>query len=296
MKHCYTVSTQDASSNLFDIVQVMLSYRQSSKIKEAAVEKICKSRPKPFLVHWDYVNLPTKWLLFTKEKRESILYTLNNLGKLQSKYPQFLGLVMHTTSSVSGNFKTREQFLKLYENKYATPLYSPEEVYDKYVVDGKFNHLQFQIDSLTAFCRDFQGSLRIWFENNTRSINNYFVLDNLVDFLRSQDITRYGVCYDTEHEYAQTGKEFNDISAVCSTIDVPFIVHYNVIPNSVTPRSRVDLHSDNTIDECSVYSFTNHLRNLNWLSDNNIPFVRELNYDVILREEKLLDSYLNRIH
>lgn len=295
IQHNYTTSFTGALNEAINIAQVTLNYMHSVQRRQTSVHNLCKNRRQFFIIHWDYINVPTKWNLFSSTKKERILKELSYYASLQKEYPQFLGIVMHTNNAIDTKvLKSKETF----SEHYNVSTYSPEEFWLNY--DGLFGNQEsllhkFQLDSMSQFCSDLTNANIapiIYFENNTRSKYNIFTYDFLCDWIKDKP-SNLGICYDTEHEYAQTGKEFDDIEeAIEGAINTlhPLMVHYNVIPEGIYPYSLKDAHSLNTIAECSYATAAKHLLNIRLLSLRGIPFVREIKEETMYREEEYLRS------
>lgn len=294
IQHNYTVTLDTAlKDTTIDIAQVTLNHLHGFNLRTSQVYNLCLNRKKAFIIHWDFINIPTKWNLFSKGKQQSILKELQVYHQFQQKYPQFLGIVFHTNSSLDTRvLKSKDTFNTHY--KYST--YDLDSFWQRY--SSFFDNtdkfiLQFQLDSMNQFLLDSVVNHVdlpvIFFENNTRSSSNYFNYSSILDWLKDKN-KNLGICYDTEHEYAQTGKPFKDIKEATAEAVIsghPFIIHYNVIPEGIVPGCLKDKHSFNDISQCDYMSVEEHLNNMQWLSDNNIPFIREVKDDTRLREEQL---------
>lgn len=138
---------------------------------------------------------------------------------------------------------------------------------------------------------------KVYLENTTkvpRGEVHLGYLPGTVDFIYNYLITNpqvlnlFGMCVDTEHDYAVQAGFLEQLDYQVDTI-----FHVNPIPKEVLPGSYKDAHSFTTLFECSVNKFEFYKDLIEKLNKLKVPYIRECKHEVMLREWEQLKVYNN---
>lgn len=239
--------------------------------------------PTEVIIHYDFIWIASRYLFFSQKVKKAILQELAELMTC----PKIRGIVMHTDFPLRKEVYTAEpQNQKAAVNNYYTA-----SAWDIPLIKGSLTSDDIVRDSINALFLDLRIVVpnpvnKIYLENTTRTIlcapdAYYGTPKHLVDIISTYtDMSKYfGVCIDTEHQFAVTGSY---------DIQLPFgisaMVHLNTIPTEVLPCSGKDRHSSTTIYECSRCSPEYYIGIANDLAALGVPVIREVKDSTRLRE------------
>lgn len=290
MKKCYTIAgLKSLPKYNLDLCQITLNGRQfpSSRKTIEALKKTTSINTK-IIIHYDYIYIVSRYLMFKKEVKSAIINEVVSLLDYAASDPRVVGIVMHTDWPLRKEYfytKYKQEFI---DDKYQGKLWDDNVISD-YI--DKEDHLIY--DSILAFADDLikvldsSPACKVYLENTTKvgPFNTGTVewLKNLL-LKNPWTTTVYGLCYDTEHHFAVDGATLSTDQLKKIKSEVDLIVHLNTIPSEVLPKSGKDRHSETTISECSQFN-EDHYHNYTKVLDSlNIPWVREVKEDTMLRE------------
>lgn len=255
--------------------RVFPSKRQSV----ALTERICKEFPETnIVVHYDFIYLLSKLHLFSKEVSSAVLTELVSL--LNIKAPNFLGVVMHTSSPYQKAVRQAENKIFAIDAHYKQGIFDMNNL-KEYVNYGDELLLSMGLQTLLSY----DTIKPIFLETMAKPDSiSYHTLTSMT----RNDYERAGICYDTEHVFASQGETWWPTK----NLGQPFLVHLNAIPDSVQPSSGLDRHSETTVFECSLRNYQSYLDYVNLLNSINIPYVREVKYEAMHREQKQILNYV----
>lgn len=299
MKRNYTVAgfKDYEGMRLCDTAQMVVSRHMFPASRNVAkwlddiisVEKIGTK----LIVHMDYLYIVTRYGIFKEHVKRAILNEMHAILAYANQHQdQILGIVMHT------DFPIRQEIYKkgmpvraVYEDK-VYDLDRIEKFATGYAWESLLN------DALVSFWHDLGGAsytgVKIYLENTTKIMS---VNDNLgsLEWLKEYCYAYgnlYGLCIDTEHLYASTGQGLDYVSSfIAIHTQVSLMCHVNAIPSEVSPKSKKDRHSDTTLFECSVNEFSKYKALIELLESRNIPWVREVSSETMLREIEQLEEW-----
>lgn len=274
-----------------NIAQFTLNYRLfPSKRKTVQLLKdLSPFHDTDIIIHYDYIYIASRFKYFASFVQTAILDEIVSIMKYAQSNPHIIGIVMHTDSSF------QRQLLCASDDKICSA-YSKDIWNIDAVLEG-IKSPSFVIDSIEYFCNQlyhywysFNSSnpgCNLYLENTTKvSPNNEGTVDSILSFLSDSPYSNFiGLCWDTEHDYAVTGRFLSkdDINTVLS-YRIPLLVHLNTIPKEVHPFSKKDRHSTTTISECSLYNKEYYEQLSDYMCGLKIPFVREVTESTMYRE------------
>lgn len=295
----YTISSLKELRNLswLDICQFTLNSRQFPSKRQTVklLREVSKLSKTKIIVHYDFIYIISRYLMFKQEVREAVLTEIHDILSEADKNNLILGIIMHTDfpikkSCINYNGLILDKIVDSYQSS-VWDVAIIQSIHDPSTV-VELSIKQFYQDYLTRYSLPKK---KIYLENSTKTGKiakdgiELCTVEYFVSLLNNNSHLKdlFGICIDTEHEYAVTGHFYSvsDIEAVkLNGIDV--IVHLNIIPAEVAPKSYKDRHSENTIFECSLNSkefYNSYVESLNRLQ---IPFVREVHETAMNREQE----------
>ena len=169
------------------------------------------------------------------------------------------------------------------------------------VIDAVNNIDTVLCDSINYFYEKFTEyypmefyPIKIYLENTTKvsTLEPQGTVEYLSKYLleHSDQCNLFGLCVDTEHEYAVTGKYYNKFDIASLACKYSIIVHLNCVPSEVKPLLCKDRHSNTTIFECSLNDKWFYLDMVKFLEESGIYFVREVHEETMNREIEQLNK------
>lgn len=289
MKKCYTVGSITDINNSFDVCQ----FTENSRIafsSRRSPQNIKNLRDKgittKIIVHQDFIYIASRYCMFNDGVKRAIIDYLKSYNG-----SDVIGIVMHTDYPIK-----QEVFKHVDERKAIADSYSASIWNSKAIIDN-YNSGTIVENSILQLAQDMVDAgvtTRVYLENTTsigpRSAagsNGVATFQFLLDlFTRHPELHNvFGIAYDTCHQYAVDGVWIpaTDIVDWHKTL-CPMLVHLNTIPEEVTPGSRRDRHSYNTIFECSVNTSDYYKAYAQTLDNAGIPWVREVKTETMERE------------
>lgn len=257
------------------------------------------------IIHYDFIYIVSRYAMFKRDVKDAILAECAQIMQYACKDSHIKGIVMHTDWSLKKKIKKTSDYSKVIIDDYQGSVWNRDAIR----CDIEKHYDNWLEHNIYKFCSDLfwylnQNSMKvgckIYLENTTKiGPDNYQgTLAHLKTILdQCPKLTELcGLAIDTEHYFAVHG-EYPDVQELCnlckgSGIDV--IVHLNTTPKEVLPKSCKDRHSDTTLFECSVNDSSYYTAMAQFLTDNNIPWVREVKEDTMYREMKQIeDARLN---
>lgn len=247
---------------------------------------------KSIIVHYDYIYIISRYLFLSFGVQQAILEEIYSL--LSS--PKVRGIIMHT------DFPFRKEVVENPKKDIVDKFYS-KSLYNKDAIYPYLNNiciLDLLEDSVLAFYDDFvikSGNKeiysKIYLENTTKIYSqfiNHGTLDNVVKLLETHPKlkTLFGICIDTEHDYAATGRYVTNFKPYLN-LGTDIIIHLNTIPKAVKPKLCLDRHSETTIFECSLNKPDTYLEIADTYKE--VDIIREVNYKTMQRELKQIAKY-----
>lgn len=293
MKRNYTVAGIKALYELprMDCCQITLNGRQfpSSRKTVAALQSLREAGIYvPIIVHYDFIYIVSRYLMFKKAVQEAIMEELTGLDAYASKDNNILGIVMHTDWPVKKEFRTSLNKPQFITDNYSGSLWDTILIKDHLSLIDNGAIVEASICKFYSDFKEHIGSnhVKVYLENTTKvGPDKQGTLQWLTNVIHSHDMESvFGIVYDTEHHYAVTGEwlEEPDIKTLQSNYDL--IVHLNTVPKNVKPFSNKDSHSFTTISECSLHDKLYYNQYSNMLDTLGIPWVREVKEETMLRE------------
>lgn len=294
MNKCYTIpSITDIPLVNMDRVQFTENSRTfpTSRRTTEHLQKVrqegCKT---PILIHWDFVYIVSRYAMMSDSYRKAVCIHLTNLLKYAEHDPGVEGIIMHTDWPIA------KEVIKAQDPvAYASQYYQGKNMWNVEAIRSLLaTNEDVLITGLCMLRADLMQSFgraprcKILLENTVHlgpnsegSVGYFQSLFN--DFPELTEF--YGLCYDTEHEYAATGKwwsidEVEQLKSIIGNV----AVHLNVVPSEVKPKSRKDRHSLNTIEECSLNTSAYYKAYASALDALGVPWVREVKQETIERE------------
>lgn len=242
--------------------------------------RLCRAFPKVnIVVHYDYIHLIGKVLIFNSQTQQSILEELSGLLNLDE--PNFVGVVMHTSSCFRKGFKEALDKLSFIQKNYNLNKFSEGGLLSYWTLSDEFL-IEMGLNRLFEWCNNSTKKPIIL--ENMASSNIKDPVSSLLFIKQKYPKGMVGVCYDTEHAYASIEK----IPLLQDTIDAFDLVHLNAIPEGVSMGSKLDRHSDTTLLECSVVDFEVYEKLIIKMNELSIPYIREVTEETIIREQSQL--------
>jgi len=294
----YTISNLQALKVLpkLDVAQFTLNshtFPSHRKVVEnlSSMRDCHKTR---LYIHYDYVYIISRFAMFSPVLQKVIVDEIESIMNYKSHGGnEVQGIIMHTDFPYRKTiYQTSGLSKEFVSGVYSSTIWNPEtaySLYQQYIEPGDLKGLYYHSFNLFYHCvksRLSEFSVPIYLENTTKvPITPELVVpgtvDFLIEYLQSNPHTTdlYGLCLDTEHDFAVTG-EFR----FPSSVDFNVLVHLNTIPAEVSAKSLKDLHSNTTLFECSVNPMEFYIDYIKKLADLDIDFVREVKYETMVRE------------
>lgn len=238
------------------------------------------------VLHYDFIYILSRYSLFAPYVKQAILNELIALTSI--KQDNFVGIVMHTDFPFQQKFisdSSVDSALKLYDKAIWN-----QEVFRKFKEIDVYSSIL--VDSLLLFYKDYKSchgvaNTKIFLENTTKTyvpplgtpiIGSSTFLSEVLQ--KYPDLTSlFGLCVDTEHQFAVSG--YQDVHI---TQGIDAIVHLNTIPPEVEPFSKKDRHSFTTIYECSQKDSCWYQQQASDFMLQHIPVIREVKDETRIRE------------
>lgn len=263
------------------------------------LQELPKDLNKTIIIHYDFIYILSRFPLFREHIKKAVVKEISSLMKVAGDLGtnKVIGLVMHMDFPFRKELLTAEgadmvakvcnpkvfdldkisYYIKNLDEVYSDAL---DEFYDRLV--GEFGSTEFPfkiyLENTTKVNKE---ALKEW---SLECVHGTFQYLNRLVTVGHSDL--YGLCYDTEHQFAVTG-----VYELPQLDGMSYIVHLNTIPSEVAPGSFKDRHSETTVFECSVNKLSEYLRIVKWLELNNIPYVREVKDEARLREQEQFIDY-----
>lgn len=292
MENNYTTTATELrdGSVVFNTAQITLNNRvfPSKRKTFALLQELCNKFSHKFnriIVHYDFVYIASRFSMFAPHVKKAIMEELKDILYLSTKYPQIQGVVMHTDYPIAKEYflaKDKEEFIR---NKYKAGIWDIDAIFTllknpETIVSKSIKEFVNELDKFYSF-----GMCHVFLENTTKTGGfDENTIDKLASLVTDINSDAVGVCYDTEHEFAVTGKlptkEF--IGNLCTITNV--MVHLNTIPSEVKAKSNKDRHSFTTIFDCSQLSVDAYEELIHFMDNKWISWVREVKQETMLEE------------
>lgn len=276
------------------LVQILMPSLHPSKcnvLKELeSYRDACKGVD--LLYHYSLVYTASRYALCNASTRKAMVSQLYTLMTYDS--PSLVGIVIHTDFPICK--EVVEDRSKL-ESHYSGNLWDVQRITDSLSsgdpVEWSISQLYDDLRSLNA---SMPSSLKrkVYLEGAAKvGPSGQCSVGYLIDLItRNGWGDFFGVCIDTEHEYAATGLDYTDTMTFRDAMEaVDVVCHLNAIPSGVRPCGGRDRHSETSLFECSVRDMPSYTRFVNFLNEYGIPYVRECSQEVRLREQTQLRMY-----
>lgn len=309
----YCISNPESLRKLPELEQAQftLNSRMYPAKRVNTVEGLRLMKPQhntQLVIHYDYVYIISRYIFLQKEVQQDIIREISTLmDYAETEGDEIIGLIMHT------DFPLRKQ---IYQNKnlspsfiegvYNGPLWNKERIVKFYEHFVKSDNLGMILEySFDKFYEDMKITregktipFKVYLENTTKvPVSGYSrlqpgTIEFINDYLRrnasKQDL--FGMCLDTEHDYAVKGPYNTRLDWDCD-----ILIHLNPVPKGVLPGSLKDQHSHTTLFECSVNSYEFYLDLISKIRERNIPFIRECYLETMEREQKQIEDYEHKV-
>lgn len=289
------------------LVQLMVSpYRKPSPYTATQFLKNWGIK-QDVIIHYDYYRTTTRYAFMNSEYRTSFMHELATFRQAEGKYgPNVKGMVVHADSlfsyeaykAISQYFHQdtnlealKQAFAKSFTSKMLKPFDELWKIFTGFLKKSsgplEFVHLceswsrQALIDNLRLMAP--QGA-PLLIENTTRNLRGASTAGFDQQGLQ---VGLSQLCYDTEHAYASGD---NDSIRSMELPESLGLVHFNPTPKNVKYGSYLDRHSETDLSQ-GVHSLPECLEFLQYLTDNRIPYIREVKPETLKREIELFKSY-----
>lgn len=309
MKRGYTISSlKDVAKYNLDYVQGTLNSRIfPSKRKTAELLKSIPVDGPKVVIHYDYVYIISRFGMMKSHVQEAILNEVHDILEAGDNNPNIIGLVMHTDFALRKEVYLPEVNWSKLESVYSDGIWDIEMI-KSMLLSGLEG---FTDKNLTLFYDAYKSRFalpkrcRILLENTTKispiQYGSQGSVTHLCEYVDSRPwvTSLYGLCFDTEHEFAATGTDllssthFESFLKYYKDNGVNVIVHLNTIPKGVEPSSKKDRHSDTTVFDCSVHDVKSYQNIVKILDALDVPHIREVKEETMLDE---LHKYENLEH
>ena len=294
----YTISSLKSLEKLpqLDVAQVTLNSRMfPSKRKTVEYLKILNDyHNTKLIIHYDYIYIISRYCMFSDYVKKAIIDEISDIMHYAQTVDNIVGIVMHTDYPFNSKLvHTKDSVDKIYKSA----------IWDSGNILSNFSDKSLVLyNSLSEFARDLNSRVadilplncKVYIENTTKvprdldfEYGSIESIDNLIQSNCWSDL--YGVCTDTEHEYALTGNIVNE--EFLSKLQSDVILHLNAIPEGVTSKSHKDRHSETTIFECSLNGVEFYKRMIEYCNNYSVPFVREVKEETMFLEQEQLRKY-----
>lgn len=295
MKRNYTISGLKALPiEGLDLAQVTLNSRVFPS-KRSTVYSLKELRASgcntPIIIHYDFIYIASRYGFLSKFVRDAIIAELKGLDYYIKSDSNVLGIVMHTDYPLKKEFMKAQDKSSFINDSYKASIWDKESILhitDTCKTPGEvlsYNLLEFKEDIVKAGI-----STKIYLENTTKTVDDVGTFKWLWGFIehnKAKDV--FGLCYDTEHQYAINGEWFNsELLKFIKDSGIDVMVHLNTVPEEVKPFTKKDKHSFTTIYECSLHDALFYKSYADALDRLDIPWVREVKQETMEREWNLL--------
>lgn len=293
MTNNYTTTASEIkeSSIKFGTAQITLNGRVfpgKRKTREMLTDLLVNYNDKfgKLIVHYDFIYIASRYAMFAQHVKQAIVQEVKDIWELSSLYPKIQGIVFHTDYPLAKEFFKAEDRNKFLEDKYKAGIWNVEAI--KELAENPDTIVS---TSIVEFLNDVDkywtpGMCPLFIENTTKVATAY---EGTIEGLRKILLNHYqyqcaGLCYDTEHEFAVTGKLPTVEYLKELNHEVPLLVHLNTIPQEVKAESRKDRHSFTMLSECSQLQVDDYDKLINFMDLHWIDWVREVKKETMLRE------------
>lgn len=299
MIHNYTISNLESLKTLpqLKVAQFTLNSRIFPAKRKVVtnLSLIKQFHNADIFIHYDYVYIISRYLFFSEEVQKAIVNEINSIMEyVENGGTEVKGIIMHTDfplrKQIYQNSSLSHDFIKSIYSNNIWNIKAILDAFDNYVSVGEVEKIL--TSSFNKFWHDLLSlrssfPIKVYLENTTKvPVSSYtgyrpgtvsFIQNYLLNNPHVQSL--YGMCVDTEHDFAVNGKFIEETSWMFDTV-----VHLNPIPKEVTPFSLKDIHSSTTLFECSVNSYEFYVNYIETLNNLSIPFVRECHSETMFRE------------
>lgn len=300
MDNNYTTTITDIreGSVVYNTAQVTLNGRifPSKRITATHLKDLCTNYSNKFnklIVHYDFIYIASRYAMFAQHVKQAIVQEVKDIWELSILYPKIQGIVFHTDYPLAKEFFKAEDRNKFIEDKYKAGIWNIESI--KKLAENPDTIVS---TSIVEFLNDVDkywlyGMCPLFVENTTKvSTTN----EGTIEGLRKILLNHYqyqcaGLCYDTEHEFAVTGKLPTTEYLKELNREIPLLVHLNTIPSEVKPKSKKDRHSLTKISDCSQFSVLQYEELIRFMNNHWIDWVREVKQETMLEEIEWYKSH-----
>lgn len=300
MDNNYTTTITDIreGSVVFNTAQVTLNGRifPSKRITATYLKDLCTNYSNKFnklIVHYDFIYIASRYAMFAQHVKQAIVQEVKDIWELSTLYPKIQGIVFHTDYPLAKEFFKAEDRNKFIEDKYKAGIWNVESI--KELAENPDTIVS---TSIVEFLNDVDkywspGMCPLFIENTTKVSNSY---EGTIEGLRKILLSHHqyqcaGLCYDTEHEFAVTGKLPTTEYLKELNREIPLLVHLNTIPSEVKSKSKKDRHSLTKISDCSQLSTHQYEELIQFMNNHWIDWVREVKQETMLEEIEWYKSH-----
>lgn len=300
-KSCYTISNLNSLKELpyLHTAQVTLNSRMfpSKRNTPKLLSDMKSMHDANIILHYDFIYIISRFGMFTDEVQDAIMKEINDLMNYAATDSHIKGIIMHTDFPLKKSVYQKSINSDKLKEEYAGSLWDSDKILE---MSSDINSFLFQ--NINCFYQKFTNKypadsypIKIFLENTTKVStleNHQGTIGSLISYLYAHiDQTKlFGLCYDTEHDYAVTGVYTDTKTIQDLKKDFDLIVHLNCVPASVKPCSCKDRHSDVTIFECTKNHYKFYFDFMKFLETNDILYVREVHTETMKRElDKLIE-------
>lgn len=282
-------------------------------------------------IHYDFLRTIPRFMMMNVGNRQMMIDEISDLIIFSQRCSNLKGIVIHMDNCFKAEFVKEykdihdsgklslDSIMKLMHKHLSSPMYVNSEVAFHLAMEinsGKESIVEFltnwYIRSFFMFFSYLKESLekrcfnptashcKIYLENTTHILKEKTELNRPgsvlfnVGLVESAHSDLFGVCYDTEHAFASDDqileKEIIELSA-----KFPMMIHLNTIEKGVERGNYRDLHSKTTVFECTKYKPEYYYEFVQYLSECNIPFIREVKSDTMNRELEQQNKYISNL-
>lgn len=277
-------------------------------------------------VHYDYYRTLPRFLSMKPSQKEAMINEIADILVYTNQNKRIKGIVLHTDSPfrkelISFWEKNGLSDLTVEEgiNKYVSSVMYD----DNQTIISKIKEMIAYNPDLSSFLNEwYQKSTNLFYVELRKAIESrgetlvegkVFLENSAHPILRGVDVKwksvptsvkhnayltigkqdLLGVCWDLEHAFAADDllieSDMFNLKTI-GKINNNLLIHLNTIEPGVIKGSYKDRHSSTTIFDCGNYKPTYYLELVQVLEELKIPYIREVNRETMLLEQKYLKS------
>lgn len=290
----YTVgSARDYETiNSLDTAQVVLSRRifpSNRNYPAIFLDQKNHGIKTKIMVHYDYLYIASRIAILSDSIKTAVLNEIKHIVNYSATDNRILGIVSHTDFPIKKDVYKKGMPI---EEAYTSRVYDREKLH--YYCDEQLWSSLIK-DSFVELAKAIKSDnpIKVYLENTTKVLDTIEPLGHIGWLIESasENSDKLGVCLDTEHNFAVTGDSLEknkEHLLYAKSLGVSTMVHLNTIPFEVTPGSLKDRHSSTTLFECSQFTIEQYFDFIEFLEENNIPWVREVDDETMKREQEQL--------